>query len=64
MWAAKARTHEELEKVLAAALELITEADCLAWFMHCGLPDLIQWRIAIGASYMHKSLTGSFCTST
>lgn len=36
MRAAKARTREELEKALAAALKLITEADCLAWFTHCG----------------------------
>jgi transposase len=36
MRAAKARTREELDKALAAALELITEADCLAWFAHCG----------------------------
>ena len=36
MRAAKARTREELEKALVGALELITEADCLAWFTHCG----------------------------
>ena len=36
MRAAKARTREELDKALATALELITEADCLAWFAHCG----------------------------
>ena len=36
MRAAKARTREELEKALAAALKLITEGDCLAWFTHCG----------------------------
>lgn len=36
MRAAKARTREELEKALAAALKLITKADCLAWFTHCG----------------------------
>lgn len=36
MRAAKARTGEELEKALVAALELITEADCFAWFTHCG----------------------------
>jgi transposase len=36
MQAAKARRREELEKALCAALELITEADCLAWFTHCG----------------------------
>ena len=36
MRAAKARTREELEKAFDAALGLITEADCLAWFKHCG----------------------------
>ena len=36
MRAAKARTQEELEKALVAALELITESDCFAWFTHCG----------------------------
>jgi transposase len=36
MRAAKARTREELEKALAAALKLVTENDCLAWFTHCG----------------------------
>lgn len=36
MRAAKARTREELEKALVAALELITESDCFAWFTHCG----------------------------
>lgn len=34
--AAKARTREELERALTAALELITESDCLGWFTHCG----------------------------
>lgn len=34
--AAKARTREELEQALDAALKLITEADCLGWFKHCG----------------------------
>ena len=36
MRAAKARTREELEQALAAAMKLITGADCLAWFKHCG----------------------------
>jgi len=36
MGAAKARAREELEKALVAALELVTEADCRAWFTHCG----------------------------
>ena len=36
MRAAKARTREELERALVAALELITEADCHGWFRHCG----------------------------
>jgi transposase len=34
--AAKARTREELEQALVAALELVTPADCEAWFRHCG----------------------------
>ena len=34
--AAKARTREELERAFKAALELITESDCLGWFTHCG----------------------------
>jgi len=34
--AAKARTREELERAFKAALELITESDCLGWFSHCG----------------------------
>lgn len=34
--AAKARTREELERALVAALELVTGADCLGWFKHCG----------------------------
>jgi transposase len=34
--AAKARTREELERALVAALELVTPADCEAWFRHCG----------------------------
>ena len=33
---AKARTREELEGAFKAALELITESDCLGWFSHCG----------------------------
>lgn len=36
MRAAKARTREELERAFQAALELITESDCLGWFTHCG----------------------------
>ena len=36
MRAAKARTREELERALAAALELVTGADCFGWFKHCG----------------------------
>lgn len=34
--AAKARTREELERALVAALKLVTGADCLGWFKHCG----------------------------
>ena len=36
MRAAKARTREELERALDAALKLITESDCFGWFAHCG----------------------------
>jgi transposase len=36
MRAAKARTREELERALVAALKLITSADCVGWFTHCG----------------------------
>jgi transposase len=36
MRAAKARSREELEQALVAALELVTRADCLGWFRHCG----------------------------
>ena len=36
MRAAKARTREELERALTAALELVTGADCHGWFRHCG----------------------------
>jgi len=34
--AAKARTREELELALVAALKLVTADDCMAWFNHCG----------------------------
>jgi transposase len=36
MRAAKARTREELERAFKAALELVTESDCVGWFSHCG----------------------------
>jgi transposase len=36
MRAAKARSREQLEEALVAALELVTQADCLGWFRHCG----------------------------
>jgi transposase len=36
MRAAKARTREELERALMAALELVTKSDCRGWFGHCG----------------------------
>jgi transposase len=36
MRAAKARTRQELEQALTAALELVTESDCRGWFGHCG----------------------------
>jgi len=32
----KARTQEELEKAIAAALKTITISDCANWFRHCG----------------------------
>lgn len=34
--AAKARTREELEQALIAALKLVTADDCAGWFSHCG----------------------------
>jgi len=34
--AAKARTREELEQALVAALALVTPEDCEGWFRHCG----------------------------
>lgn len=34
--AAKARTRAELEKALAKAIELVTNADVRGWFKHCG----------------------------
>ena len=34
--AAKARTREELERALVAALALVTPEDCEGWFKHCG----------------------------
>lgn len=34
--AAKARTREELEQALVAALKLVTPEDCEGWFRHCG----------------------------
>lgn len=34
--AAKARTREELEQALIAALKLVTPEDCEGWFTHCG----------------------------
>ncbi len=33
---AKARTREELERALIAALKLVTADDCAGWFSHCG----------------------------
>ena len=32
----KARTQDELEKTIAAALKTITPSDCVNWFRHCG----------------------------
>jgi transposase len=34
--AAKARTREELEQVLASAIKLVTKSDIRGWFRHCG----------------------------
>lgn len=34
--AAKARTAQELNDALVAALQLVTQADCSGWFSHCG----------------------------
>lgn len=34
--AAKARSREQLEKAIVAALALVTKADCRGWFQHCG----------------------------
>jgi transposase len=34
--AAKARTREELDRALVAALNLIISSDCVGWFTHCG----------------------------
>lgn len=39
MRSATARPREELAQALKAALELVTESDCLSWFTHCG--DLV-----------------------
>lgn len=33
---AKARTREELEEALAAAIQLVTRSDIRGWFKHCG----------------------------
>jgi transposase len=34
-----ARTREALQEALAQALDLVTEADALGWFTHCGYPS-------------------------
>lgn len=34
--AAKARTVQELNDALVAALRLVTRANCFGWFSHCG----------------------------
>jgi len=36
MRSAKARSREELEKALVAAINLVTSDDCMGWFRHCG----------------------------
>ncbi|HEY0098332.1 MAG TPA: transposase [Pyrinomonadaceae bacterium] len=36
MRSAKARTAEELNDALVAALQLVTRGDCSGWFTHCG----------------------------
>ncbi|GCE07796.1 hypothetical protein KDAU_51250 [Dictyobacter aurantiacus] len=33
-----ARTREALQEAIAQALDLVTEADALGWFTHCGYP--------------------------
>lgn len=33
-----ARTREDLQEAIAAALDLITAQDALGWFTHCGYP--------------------------
>lgn len=38
----KARTQEELEKAIAAALETITASDCVNWFRHCGYKVILN----------------------
>lgn len=35
---AEARTRDELQAAIAAALDAITASDALAWFRHCGYP--------------------------
>jgi len=32
----KARTTADLDRAVAAGLQMITERDCLGWFTHCG----------------------------
>jgi transposase len=32
----KARTTEDLDRAVAAGLQLITENDCRSWFKQCG----------------------------
>jgi transposase len=38
----EARTREALQETLAQALDLITEADALGWFTHCGYPPPVR----------------------
>ncbi len=35
---AKARTQEDLESAIAAALATLTSEDARSWFNHCGFP--------------------------
>ena len=41
-----ARTREELQEAIAAALDLITVQDALGWFTHCGYPPSCSTEMA------------------
>ena len=42
--AAKARTAQELNDALVAALCLVTRADCFGWFSHCGYQATLKCK--------------------